>query len=112
MVIQNLATACAVLRDPNPTPIFPRWLGYWLVLSVLGTSLSFRFLFFLCMYSGANASKALLPSFYAHVELQGAGAWNGVIGFQISTIIFGYDMILISWFVWKSAGQSEERVEM
>ncbi|XMA09596.1 hypothetical protein WAI453_002387 [Rhynchosporium graminicola] len=82
MVIQDLAAACVILQDSSPSPIFPRWAGYALLSSVI----------------------ALIPSYFARVELEGAYAWSGIIGFYVPSMIFGNDLCLLAWYVWKDAG--------
>lgn len=74
-LVQYGITGLVILRDINPEPIFPRWVGYgsiWVgVLSLPG---------------------AIIPFFKT-----GPFAWNGIITFWLPAILFG---IMITMFTW------------
>jgi len=67
---QNFAFAFAVLSDPRPQPLFPRWLGYLNIWAPISFT-----------------PGVLLPFFKS-----GPFAWNGVLVLWIPALIF------IAWF--------------
>jgi hypothetical protein len=74
-LIQNLAIGTAILSDPRPDPIFPRWVGFanfWLAV---------------CYLVGA-----LLPFFKT-----GPFAWNGMFGFWLAAVSF-FGWIVMMWW--------------
>jgi hypothetical protein len=66
IVIQNLAIGFAVLSDSRPTPIFPRWYGYFVLWCAL-------------LYCPAS-----LDPFLKH----GPFAWNGLFTWWLSLVVF------------------------
>jgi hypothetical protein len=72
-VIQNLSIAVAILQDTSPTPVFPRWAGYfniWIALSFVPG---------VCCYffdSGPFAWRGLLPWW---IPLSCFGLWMAVM---------------------------------
>lgn len=69
--IQTFAVGFAILADKNPTPIFPRWLG-----------------FFSCW-----AALLYLPGAMVTYFKSGPFAWNGLIAFWVGAAAFG------AWYV-------------
>jgi len=69
--LQNLAIGAAILSDPKPEPIFPRWFGY------------FNFLVAMLFVAGG------LITFFKTGPL----AWNGLIAFWIAAVDF------LAWFL-------------
>lgn len=70
-ILQCLAIGFAVLGDRRPTPILPRWVGYY--------NFWVAFLF--------------IPGGLVTFFKTGPMAWNGVIGFWLAAVVFG------SWFI-------------
>jgi hypothetical protein len=66
-VVQGLAIALAILRDNSPDPVFPRWLGYFNVWTVL----------------------LFLPGGLVVFFRTGPFAWNGVLAWWIPLVVFG-----------------------
>jgi hypothetical protein len=72
--MQAAATAWAILGDKSPTPVFPRWVGWYS----------------LCMAFG-SLTGSLIPFF-----TYGPFAWNGFIAFWIAGgIFFGWYVIMV-----------------
>jgi hypothetical protein len=69
--LQAGTTAWAILADPSPTPVFPRWVGWYS----------------LCMAFG-SLTGSLIPFF-----VSGPFAWNGFIGFWVAGAIF------FAWYI-------------
>ncbi len=71
---QLFALATAIFHDRNPTPVFPRWLGYfnlWVALLLLPASMIIFF-------------------------KSGPFAWTGIIGFWIPAAVFGIWYIVMT----------------
>jgi hypothetical protein len=64
--LQNLAVACAILRDGSDEPILPRWLGYF----------------------GVWAALLYTPSCLVLFFKDGPFAWNGIFTFWLAAIAF------------------------
>jgi hypothetical protein len=85
---QYFAFAFAILSDPRPTPLFPRWLGYFNIWAEL-------------MFTPA----IILPFFKS-----GPFAWNGVFVFWIPAAVFGALFIINTIWLGKAIN-SEAREE-
>lgn len=69
-VLMMVAIGIAVLRDPSPKPLFPRWLGYVNIAAGL-------------LFTGST---------FANVAYSGPFAWKGLMAFWMPAIDFG------NWF--------------
>jgi hypothetical protein len=74
-VCQAGAVAVAILADRRPDPIYPRWLGYFLIWTCI-----------------AFTGSSLLPFFKS-----GPFAWNGLFSFWLAATFFGTFFLLMSW---------------
>jgi hypothetical protein len=75
----------AILGDRNPTPLFPRWVGYVNLFAAAGS----------------------LPSAFVGYFMSGPFAWNGLIGFWISAAVFGIWMFVMIYQSFKVLGRLE-----
>jgi hypothetical protein len=73
-VVQALALGIVALRDTRPTPVFPRWFGYFNI------------------WSATLFCPASLIIFFKH----GPFAWNGVIAFWFVAIVFFAWMLVVT----------------
>jgi hypothetical protein len=74
-VCQAGAVAVAVLADRRPDPIFPRWIGYFLIWDCLAVTGSTLLLFF----------------------KHGVFAWNGLFPFWLAATFFGGFFLVLTW---------------
>jgi hypothetical protein len=75
----------AILNDPSPRPLFPRWMGFVnLALALLFTGSTFCSIFF-----------------------TGPLAWNGLIAFWLPAIDFG-NWFVIMFFALRQAAKRED----
>jgi hypothetical protein len=80
-LVQWVLTGVIVLRDINPEPIFPRWVGY------------------------ANIWVGLLsmPGSFIPFFKSGPFAWNGIFAFWVPAIVFGVMLTILMWAMLKAA---------
>jgi hypothetical protein len=83
---QYFAFAFAILSDPRPQPLFPRWLAYFNIWAEL-------------MFTPA----IVLPFFKS-----GPFAWNGLFVFWIPAVVFGAAFIVNSIWVLKAINSEAE----
>jgi hypothetical protein len=74
-LIQNFSIGAAILADPAPTPVLPRWVGY------------------------ANFWTGLLfvPAWLAYFFKSGPFAWQGIFVFYLGTVVYGTWALVMSW---------------
>jgi hypothetical protein len=65
--VQNVVTGAAILGDPRPEPILPRWVGY------------------MNLWTGV----LLLPGCVVGLFKFGPFAWNGILAFWMPAVVFG-----------------------
>jgi hypothetical protein len=89
--LQAGTTAWAILADPSPTPVFPRWVGWYS----------------LCMAFG-SLTGSLIPFFTS-----GPFTWNGFISFWIAGAIFfaWYIVMLTQLYLAYRRDRAEEAVQ-
>lgn len=77
LLAQDLAFSYAILIDPSPNPLFPKWLAW--------------------------ATTALTATFYpalgVHCVRGGPLAWNGALGFWVAGIGGGLQNVMMAFFV-------------
>jgi hypothetical protein len=79
-IVANLCLALAIYLDPNPRPVFPRWVGHFnVVVGVL-----------------------LIPDVLAAVVRNGPFAWNGFVSFWLKITVFSIFMVVM-FFVLRTA---------
>jgi hypothetical protein len=80
LVAQDLAFSYAILQDPRPNPLFPRWLAW--------------------------VTGALTITFYpvlaVHCVKGGPFAWNGAISFWIAGVGGGFQNFVIAFYLFKA----------
>jgi hypothetical protein len=76
----NLALAAAILLDKTPHPVFPRWAGYFSILSGVSYMLGSGDWFF----------------------FEGAMGWNGILALYWVFIIFGGWVMAFAWLSYKN----------
>jgi hypothetical protein len=74
-VCQAGAVAVAVLADRRPDPVYPRWIGYFMLWACI-----------------AFTGSSLLP-FFKH----GPFAWNGLFSFWLAATFFGSFFLVMTW---------------
>jgi hypothetical protein len=74
-VCQAGAVAVAVLADRRPDPVYPRWMGYFLIWTCI-----------------AFTGSSLLPFFKS-----GPFAWNGLFSFWLAATFFGTFFLVLTW---------------
>ena len=79
-VLMFLTVGIAILRDPNPKPLFPRWLGFF------------------------NLAGALLfvGSTFCNMAYSGPFSWTGLMAFWLPAIDFGNWFILMTFALLKA----------
>jgi hypothetical protein len=80
-LVQWVVTGIIILRDVNPQPIFPRWLGY------------------------ANIWVGILaaPGSFIPFFKTGPFAWNGVFAFWVPVFTFGMLLTAVFWAMLRAA---------
>jgi hypothetical protein len=81
-IVQLTVMAVAILADPSPVPVFPRWTGY------------------VCLWVAAGSVFSILVIFFK----AGPFAWNGLFGWWIPAGVFGLWVASISWCLLKPPG--------
>jgi len=84
-VMQGLVIGAVILRDQRPTPLFPRWAGYFNIWVVL-------------MF--APASLVVLVH-------DGPLAWNGIISWWLAVIAFFLWMVGNTWVLIKAVNRDD-----
>jgi hypothetical protein len=74
-VAQAGSIAVAILSDRRPDPIYPRWVGWFLIWACVG-------------FTGSS-----LLLFFKH----GVFAWNGLFSFWLAATFFGGFFLVMSW---------------
>lgn len=74
-VCQAGAVAVAVLADRRPHPVYPRWVGYFLIWACIAFTGSSLLLFF----------------------KSGPFAWNGLFSFWLAATFFGSFFLVMTW---------------
>jgi hypothetical protein len=87
---QYFAFAFAILSDPRPQPLFPRWLAYFNIWAEL-------------MFTPA----IVLPFFKT-----GPFAWNGLFVFWIPAVVFGTVFIVDTIFLLKAINSEAEETHL
>lgn len=72
---QVIAIAVAILADKRPVPVYPRWIGYYLIWTAV-----------------AFTPASLLTYFKT-----GPFAWNGLLSFWLAAVFFGGLFIVMTW---------------
>lgn len=86
IILQAIAVGVAVLCDPRPQPLFPRWFGWWNLWVAFG----------------------LLPGPFVVFFNVGAFAWNGLAVFWLPANVFFLWYASWFWMLRKSTNQPEE----
>lgn len=68
--LQAVSTACVIFSDKSPTPVFPRWIGWYSLFMAFG-----------------SLTGSLIPFF-----VDGPFAWNGFISFWVAAAVY------FTWF--------------
>jgi hypothetical protein len=79
-LVQLLAIGLATLGDRNPTPVFPRWLGYLTIWTAV----------------------LFTPGALIGLFKSGPFAWNGVLAFWLAAIAFGNWLNIMCWQLLKA----------
>ena len=83
--LENIIIGLLVISDKNPTPVFPRWLGFlniWMALLFV--------------------PAAIMPFFK-----QGPFAWDGLLAYWIPATVFGAWFYIMAFQVMKAVRQQE-----
>ena len=80
LVAQNLCLALAIYLDARPTPVFPRWVGHFNIVT----------------------AAAMAPAALASVLRTGPLAWNGLVSFWLKLGTFGV-FLVVMFFVVRAA---------
>lgn len=79
-LLQNLVIAAAVLTDGRPTPVLPRWVGYFNIWVGL----------------------LFLPALAAYFFKDGLFAWDGLLVFYLAVFVYGTWMAVMSFVLRQS----------
>jgi hypothetical protein len=74
-VVQVISTAVAIFSDRRGDPVFPRWVGYFLIW----------------------AAVAFLPASLLLFVKSGPFAWNGLLSFWLAATFFGSFYLVMTW---------------
>lgn len=85
LLIQLFAISLAILRDPRPEPVFPRWVAY------------------VSIWCGFGVSGGSLVVF----TQSGPFAWNGVIAWWLLAVAFFTWMVTMTWALLRAIRQEE-----
>ncbi|RLP53347.1 MAG: hypothetical protein D6160_16230 [Ketobacter sp.] len=76
LVVQNLCLALSIYLDANPTPVFPRWVAHFNVITAL----------------------LMVPGAFAVVSKVGPFAWDGSLSFTLRLVTFAI-YVAVMFFV-------------
>lgn len=72
---QAVLLAVAIFADRNIRPVFPRWVGYYLMWCAIG----------------------FIPAGFLTFFKDGPFAWNGLLSFWLAATFFGTEFLILSW---------------
>lgn len=79
-LLQCGVLAAAVLADPNPTPVLPRWVGYYNIWTL----------------------TLFLPGGLCLFFMDGPLAWNGLLSYWVVAVLFGAWFLVMGWVLNRS----------
>jgi len=82
-VAQAGCTAVAILSDRRPDPVYPRWIGYFLIWACIAFT------------------PASLLLYFKH----GPFAWNGLLSFWVAAVFFGTYFLVMTWGTLRAVGR-------